>query len=88
MSDSPRRRVRLIDEIPADALVHDRLEGCGAIATFWYGRDTHETRKRVYGLIARKVIPAGKLWGKLVASRRRLTAAYEQMTSGDAAQAK
>jgi hypothetical protein len=88
LSDLPhKQRVRLHDDPPADSPMHDRLEGAGPIALFWYGRDTHETRKRVYSLISKGRIPAGKLGGKIVASKRRLIAAYEQMTSGDAAQA-
>jgi hypothetical protein len=58
----------------------DRLDGSGAIAAFWFGRDTPENRKKVYRLSETKALPIRRFGGKLIASRRVLTEVHDRLT--------
>lgn len=74
-----------LDDDNFDELAVDRLQGAGEIAAFWFGADTPTYRKRVFYLVERGLIPAGKIGGHIIASRRRLREAYEQLTNPTAA---
>ena len=63
-----------------DSVAVDRLDGSGAIASFWFGRDTPENRKKVYRLAETRALPIAKLGGKLIASRCALTAFHRRLT--------
>ena len=74
-------RRRAPEPVPyEDSLASDMLAGAGPIARFWFGSDTPEHRKRIFRLAEQKVIPVGKLGGRLVASRRALTERYQRLT--------
>jgi hypothetical protein len=72
--------------IRGDDLAADRLTGCAAIARFWFGTDDHEAQRATFRLLEKQKIPAGKLGGQWIASRRALRRRYEQLTSGEAAE--
>jgi hypothetical protein len=58
----------------------DRLEGAAAIAEF-----TGETVRRVFHLAEKKLIPVGRIGGRLIASKKVLTEHYQKLVSGQAA---
>ena len=65
-----------------DSPAANRLDGARAIAQFWFGADTAETRKRIFKLAQDGTIPVAKLGGRLLASKRALSERYRQLTSG------
>jgi hypothetical protein len=67
-------------------LATDRLDGASEIATFFFGSASSENRRKVFRLIDQKAIPAGKLGGRLVASKRALAAHYRMLTGAQAAE--
>jgi hypothetical protein len=58
----------------------DRLDGSGQIAAFWFGRDTPETRKKIYRLAETNALPIRRFGGKLIASRKVLTEVHDRLT--------
>jgi hypothetical protein len=68
-----------------DDLAADRLTGCAQIARFWFGNDGHLAVRATFRLLEKRVIPAGKLGGQWIASRRALRERHERLTSGEAA---
>jgi hypothetical protein len=70
--------------IEPDSPAADRLDGARAIATYWFGADTAETRKRIFKLAQDRTIPVAKVGGRLLASKRALSERYRQLTSGQA----
>jgi hypothetical protein len=51
-----------------DSPAANRLDGARAIAQFWFGADTAETRKRIFKLAQDGTIPVAKLGGQLLAN--------------------
>jgi hypothetical protein len=70
--------------LPLSPIAADRLDGAGEIAEVWFGQNTEDTRKRVYYLHGRGLLPVAKFGQQLVASRKRLEAHYEKMFGGAA----
>jgi hypothetical protein len=67
-----------------DDLAGDRLTGCAEIAKFWFGRDDREAQMATYRLMELRRIPAGKIGGLWIASRRALRRKHEEITGGSA----
>jgi len=68
------------------ALGDDRLEGAKAIAAFVYpDRDPDDAHWQVRHLIRKRLIPAGKLGGTVVGSKRLIAAALARAVGGEAA---
>jgi len=64
-------------------LADDRLEGAVVIAVYYYQDNSRRNRKRIYRAAKRGTLPIGKgEGGRLVASKRKLSAAYERITNG------
>ena len=72
----------LDDAIDNDTIADDRLEGAGEFAAYVYGSDNFTHRKRVYADVARGIIPAGRWGGKLIGSKRKVRARFDQLTDG------
>jgi hypothetical protein len=75
-------RNRLNDPVP-NPLVADRLTGAGEIAECWYGVNNKNYRDQVYRLLEQRLLPAGKMQGKWIASRKRLMQFHEDLTNGN-----
>jgi hypothetical protein len=84
MPDSHHQRVQLYPE--KSSIAADRLDGAAEIAEFLFGENTVENRKKVYRLAAQKQAPIVKHAGKLLSSRKRLTAHYEDLFPKQAAE--
>src|SRR4051812_46805226 len=69
--------------VAADGLIDDRLLGAKAIAQFLYGGDDVESVKLVYAEVAKGLIPAGRWGGRLIASKQKILARYDTITSGN-----
>jgi hypothetical protein len=74
-------RRRAPEPVPyEDNLASDMLASAGPIARFWFGSNTPEHRKRTFRLAEQKVIPVGRLGGRLMASRRAPTERHRRLT--------
>jgi hypothetical protein len=73
-----RHRVRL------DDIADDTVEGARAIAEVLYDDDSIQSRKRVFYLAERGLIPVGRLGRRLIASRKKLREHVNSLTSGKA----
>lgn len=74
----------------ADDPGRDRIEGAAAIALFLYGSADEKAQKRLYHAVGakrkkegRKRPPVGKEAGKLVASRTKLRAYWDELSSDE-----
>jgi hypothetical protein len=63
-----------------DSIAADRLDGAAAISRFWFGSASPQNLKRTYRLIEQRAIPVGRLGGRIVGSRRALTAFHRRLT--------
>jgi hypothetical protein len=77
---APRRPIPTI--VAPSELKDDRLEGAGEIALFIYGVDDLKHRKIVFHMVRAKLIPFGKLGGRIVASKRALADWQHRLTTG------
>ncbi len=66
-----------------DDLAADRLTGCAQIAKFWFGNDGHLAQRATFRLLENRKIPAGKLGGQWVSSKRALRRFHERLTGGE-----
>jgi hypothetical protein len=65
-----------------DDLAADRLTGAVAISRFWLGSDDDLAVRATFRLLEKRNIPAGKLGGQWIASKRALRRKHEQLTGG------
>jgi hypothetical protein len=79
MSDNRKRPREHLDS-PAS----DIAEGARAIAEVVFDDDSPQSIKRVFYLAEKKLIPCGKLGGKLIASKKKLRQHMDALTSGKA----
>jgi hypothetical protein len=66
---------------PGSVIVGDRLEGASQIALFWFGSDDAHSIRRLYHAVRRNRLPTGKDGGKLIASKAKLLAHWNNQTS-------
>lgn len=66
---------------PASVIVGDRLEGAREIAAFLYGSGDEKNVRRVYHAIRRNRLPSGKDGGQLIASKAKLLAHWDRLTT-------
>jgi hypothetical protein len=71
-----RRKCAAVGE-PSD-IASDKLNGVGEISEF-----INEPERRTYYLLAKKLIPAGKLGSIWIGSKRVLRAHYAQLTGAE-----
>jgi hypothetical protein len=77
MSDNQKRPRQHLDS-PAG----DIAEGARAIAEVVFDDDSPQSVKRIFYLAERRLIPVGKLGGKLIASKKKLRQHIDSLTSG------
>jgi hypothetical protein len=66
-----------------EKLSDDILRGAGEIGEFLGYGDDPRGRRRTYYVLENRVIPAGKLMGEWIASKREIRARLDEITSGE-----
>ena len=72
-----------MDDTAAAQFSGDLLEGADQIAEFLKSQGLRVTRRRAFDLCERGQIPAGKLGGGWVGSRRAIVAHLAKLTQGE-----